>query len=85
MFRIEELKTMSCNKFKLQLQKHWISDNFPEYIREVYLISSSTDLMRKAVVDAVLLHRQELVQKRPFQDLLREGGDFAIDIVLGMD
>jgi hypothetical protein len=84
MFRIEELKTLSCNKFKLQLQKHWISDTFAECIREVYLTSNSTDLIRKAVVDAVLLHRRELVQKRPFQDLVREGGDFAIDIMLGM-
>jgi hypothetical protein len=42
MFRIEELKTMYCNKFKLQLQKHWISDNLPEYIREVYLTSKTS-------------------------------------------
>lgn len=81
---MEELKTFSCKKFELQLQQHWITDAFPDCIREVYLISMEVTAIRKAVVDAVFSHRKALVQKRPFQEVVREVGDFAIDLVLKM-
>jgi len=82
MFRIDDLKSLSCKKLEVQLQKHWISDTFVDCIREVYLSSMDTDpAMRKAVVRMVSLH-QELVQKRSFQELIREVGDFAVDLVL---
>jgi hypothetical protein len=81
---MEDLKKLSCKKFELQLQQHWISDTFPDCIREVYSTSEDADstATRKAVVDAVSLHKQELVQKRPFQELIREVGDFAVDLIL---
>jgi len=82
MFRMDDLKRLSCEKFELKLQTHWISDTFPDCIREVYLSSVDTDpAMRKAVVSVVSLH-QELAQKRPFQELIRSVGDFAVDLVL---
>lgn len=81
---MEELKTLSCKKFELQLQQHWITDAFPDCIREVYLTSMEATSIRKAVVDAVFSHRKVLVQKRPFQEVVREVGDFAIDLVLKM-
>lgn len=37
---------------------------------------------RRVVVEEAALHRKELVQKRLFQDLIRELGDFAVDLVL---
>ena len=84
MFRIEELKKLSCKKFEQQLKQHWISDTFPECIREVYLTSNNTDLnaMRKTVIDVVASHKEDLVSKRPFQELIREVGDFAVDLIL---
>jgi hypothetical protein len=81
---MEDLKKLSYKKFDLQLQQHWISDTFPDCIREVYSTSEDADstATRKAVVDAVSSHKQELVQKRPFQELIREVGDFAVDLIL---
>jgi len=83
MFRMDDLKSLSCEKFELQLQTHWISDTFADCIREVYLSSMDTDPIeiRKTVVDVVSSHR-ELVQKPAFQELIREVGDFAVDLVL---
>jgi hypothetical protein len=82
MFRIEDLTEVSCKKFKLQLQQHWISDTFPDCIREVYSISSNSTAVRKVIVDIVSSYNQELVQKRPSQELIREVGDFAVDLIL---
>lgn len=83
MFRIEDLKSLSSEKFQLQLKQHWISDTMADCIREVY--STSTDIkpsaMRQAVVDTASLHRKDLVQKRSIQELIREVGDFAIDLI----
>lgn len=36
------------------------------------------------MVKTVSLHKKDLVQKRPFQELIREVGDFAVDLVLVM-
>lgn len=84
MFRIEQLKILACEKFKKQLQQHWISDTFPDCIREVYTTSNDIDIktIRNAVVSVVALHKKELVEKRSFQELIREIGDFAVDLVL---
>lgn len=81
MFQIEELKAQSRKKFEEQLRQHWISDTFADCIRDVYSTSKERDLIRKAIVDAVSVHR-ELIQKRIFQELIREVGDFAVDLVL---
>ncbi|PMD41730.1 POZ domain-containing protein [Hyaloscypha variabilis F] len=50
MFRIEELK-------------HWISDTFPDSIREVYSTSNNTDSdsIRNIVVGVVPSHKQDLL------------------------
>ena len=73
---------VSCKKFEVQLQQHWISDTFPDCIHEVYSTSTNLTTMRKVVVDVVSLHKQDLVRKRPFQELIRGLGDFAVDLVL---
>ncbi|KFY28058.1 hypothetical protein V491_00664 [Pseudogymnoascus sp. VKM F-3775] len=83
MFQIENLKTIACKKFQQQLQHHWISDTFVDCIREVYMTSRDSDATRKAVVNVVSSH-QELVKKQPFQDLIREVGDFAVDLIIAM-
>jgi len=75
---------VSCKKFELQLQNHWISDTFPDCIREVYSISGNASAIRKVIVDVVSLHKQELARKLPFQELIREVGDFAVDLILIM-
>ncbi len=86
MFLLEELKVLACKKFEEKIKQHWISDMFPDSIREVYSTTNSIDSnsIRKAVVDTVVLHRVDLVQQAPFQELIREVGDFAVDLVLSM-
>ncbi|OBT81433.1 hypothetical protein VE02_09947, partial [Pseudogymnoascus sp. 03VT05] len=84
MFRMEDLKNLSCEKFKLQLKEYWKSDAFPNCIREVYATSEETQAAgtRKVVVEEAALHRKDLVQKLLFRDLFRDLGDFALDLVL---
>jgi hypothetical protein len=86
MLRVEGLKVIACEKLDRQLQQHWISDTFPDCIREVYLTTNNVDSksIRNAVVHVVALHKEDLTHKRPFQDLIREVGDFAVDLVLKM-
>ena len=83
-FRMEDLKSLLHGKFKLQLQEYWISDTFVDCIREVYSISTDfgSFVIRDAVVEIASLHKKDLVQKRPFQELIREVGDFAVDLML---
>jgi hypothetical protein len=80
------LKSLSGGKFELQLKQHWIGDTLVDCIREVYSTSTESSLsdMRKAAVKTVCLHKKDLVQKRTFQELIREVGNFAVDLVLGM-
>lgn len=48
------------------------------------LTSAEGSSIREIVVDTVFSHRKVLILKRPFQELIREAGDFAIDLVLKM-
>ncbi|KAG4427264.1 hypothetical protein IFR05_017253 [Cadophora sp. M221] len=84
MLRLDDLKLIACKKFEHQLEQHWISDTLPDCVREVYSTTNNFDSkgMRIAIVNAVASHKEELVHKRPFQDLIREVGDFAVDLVL---
>jgi len=86
MFLIEDLKVLACRRFQEELQGHWSSDLFPDSIRELYSTTNSIDAnsIRKVAVDTVVLHRHDLVKKAPFQELIREVGDFAVDLVLSM-
>ncbi|KAM3066209.1 hypothetical protein ACMFMG_012113 [Clarireedia jacksonii] len=46
MFRIDELKVLSCKKFEKQLEQHWISDTFPDlsdYLRKALVCIDSTE------------------------------------------
>jgi hypothetical protein len=46
--------------------------------------NTDSDSIRNIVVGAVASHKQDLLQKGPFQELVREVGDFAVDLVLRM-
>lgn len=80
---MEDLKTLSSQKFERQLEQHWISDTLADCIREVYSTSNDmkTAATRRALVKTVSSHRSDLIPKRQFQELIREGGDFAADII----
>lgn len=82
MFLLEDLKALSTIKLQEKLKELWMSDSFPECIREIYAsISDSKSKMRLVVVEIATAHAHELGKKEVFNDLLREGGDFAADYV----
>ena len=77
-----DLKNLALKEFKAQLSQHWISDTFPDCIREVYGVNHQSDQsMRKAVVDIAREKKEDLYQQKAFRTVLREIGDFAINLV----
>jgi hypothetical protein len=80
MFFLEDVKALSTVKLQLKLQDLWTSDSFPDCVREVYASTPNTDRgMRSAVVEVARVHASELCCKAIFKELIREGGDFAVD------
>ena len=80
MFFLKDLKAFALEKLKQKLKSLWMSDSFLECIQEVYTSTYEHDhAMRSVVVNAAANHVHELVSKRAFQDLLRDGGDFVVD------
>ncbi|EFY89471.1 BTB/POZ domain-containing protein [Metarhizium acridum CQMa 102] len=81
-FGVDGLKDDALQKFKAKITKLWVTELFVDCIRDVYQSTSDEKCkMRQAVVDVVNQHRSELWQRRPFKDLVREGGDFAVDLM----
>lgn len=82
-FFLEDLKALSTTKLRQKLKELEdlsISDSFPECVREIYASTPGSDrAMRSAVVEVAKAHVRELGKKEIFKDLIREGGDFAVD------
>lgn len=83
MFQISSLKELACEKFRLQLQKLWVSDTLSICVREVYAMTRPDDIpdLRRCLIDVMVNHRNELIHKPYFHELVRENGDFAIDLL----
>jgi hypothetical protein len=66
-------------KLQRKLQDLWTCDSHQECIREIYTSTPHSDLaMRYAVVEVAKVHTIELGEKAVFKDLIREGGDSAV-------
>ena len=79
MFFLEDLKVVAIAKLQQKLQDLWISDSFPECIREIYATTPENYCeMRSAVVEVAKVHVRELGSKDVFKDLIREGGNAAV-------
>lgn len=82
MFQMDDLKTLARERFEKQLKQHWISDTFTDCIREVYETTQQTETaMRRMTVEMARIHIKELYPQKCFQALVREVGDFAVDMV----
>ncbi|XWW99150.1 hypothetical protein V2A60_007158 [Cordyceps javanica] len=80
-FDIKGLKDYSLARFEAKVSKLWVSERFADCIRDVYASTVDTNCeMRRTVVRVARQHLQELWHK-PMQDLLREGGDFVVDLM----
>jgi hypothetical protein len=81
-FLMDDLKTLALQRFKLVLHGLWISDTFVDCIQEIYSTTyGADDKLRQMVVHTAQEHLKELWKKTRFQDLVRENGDFAVDLV----
>lgn len=80
MFFLDGLKDLSTAKLQQRLQCNWNSATFPDCAREVYACTRESDReIRSAVANAARIHAQQLWNSAGFKDLIREGGDFAVD------
>ncbi|OAQ69694.1 BTB/POZ fold domain-containing protein [Pochonia chlamydosporia 170] len=81
-FGVQTLKDYSLGKLRLKVQELWVSETFVDCIRDVYQSTIDPDCeMRKIVVDTAWSHFKSLWGKKPFRELVREGGDFAVDLM----
>tara|TARA_R110002003_G_scaffold2979_1_gene24742 strand:+ start:7584 stop:7859 length:276 start_codon:yes stop_codon:yes gene_type:complete len=82
MFFLEDLKMLCVLKLQTKLKELWASDEFPTCIRKVYASTSHASFhMRLAVLKSATAHAIDLSTKEVFTNLLREGGDFAVEYV----
>ena len=80
MFFLEDLKGLSEKKLQKKLKSGWMSDSFPDCIRQVYASTYNThSSIRSIVVEVAVAHARELGKKEIFKDLLKEGGDFVVE------
>ncbi len=79
-FLVPSLKDYAFQRFSSKLKGLWITEGFIGCVKHVYSVTSESDEMRGLVADVSRQHLSELWKKPPFQELIREGGDFAVDL-----
>jgi hypothetical protein len=79
MFFIEDLKSLSVGKLQRRLELPVQSIPFTECVREIYLSTHAADELRSTIVDATIVQRRKSEMMEGIADLVREGGDFAVD------
>ncbi|KAM3505638.1 hypothetical protein MY10362_002850 [Beauveria mimosiformis] len=80
-FQIQGLKQYALEKFQPKVERLWVSERFVDCIRDVYASTVNKDCkMRETVVNVTHDHLDDLWDK-VFEDLLREGGDFVVDLM----
>ncbi|KAI0388517.1 BTB/POZ domain-containing protein [Xylariaceae sp. FL0594] len=81
-FMLDGLKQFALRRFTSKLEQLWVSELLVDCIREVYESTTESEHgLRSAVVEVAEAHRVDLWGKKAFRDLIREGGDFAVDLM----
>ncbi|KAL6699153.1 BTB/POZ protein [Trichoderma pleuroticola] len=81
-FQIENLKYYAFQQFKTRIKRLWVAESFVDCIRYVYGIPNNVSYdMRTEIAKIALKHLADLWDKKIFRTLIREGGDFVIDIL----
>ncbi|RYP76242.1 hypothetical protein DL771_001861 [Monosporascus sp. 5C6A] len=81
MFLMDHLKEDALRKFKSKLSELWISEKFTDCVKEIYSSTNEFDCgLRNAAVETTKVHLTRLWEKKPFKELIREGGDFVVDL-----
>ncbi|KFG84452.1 BTB/POZ domain-containing protein [Metarhizium anisopliae] len=81
-FEVDGLKREALRRFTTKTIALWATEAFVDCVRDVYQSTSNKKCkMREAVVDIVNQHVPKLWEEPPFRDLVREGGDFPVDLM----
>jgi len=81
-FMLDDLKHLALQRFKLKLNKLWVSELLVHCVREVYASTTKSEHgPRSAVVEVAYTYRANLWQRKAFRDLVHDGGDFAVDLM----
>ncbi|KAI0547055.1 BTB/POZ domain-containing protein [Xylaria curta] len=81
-FMLDNLKQLALGRFRSKLKKLWVSELLFDCIREIYASTTPLEVgLRNAVVEVVAARRNDLWEKVAFQNLLHDGGDFAVDLL----
>ncbi|KAM3526962.1 hypothetical protein MY4038_006578 [Beauveria bassiana] len=82
-FDVDSLKTDASERFAFKIRKLWVSDRFPDCIRDIYQSTTKSRgaSLRTAVILEVKNNLAALWERQAFRELYREGGDFAEDLM----
>jgi hypothetical protein len=81
---MEDLKAFSLAKLQTRLQigsRSQIPGLFPDLVQEVYSNTSSSSPLRQEVIRYVAAHTDLFRDNKPYLELLREGGEFVVDLM----
>jgi hypothetical protein len=79
-FLVEGLKDYALERLKSKAQQLWVSEVFVDCIRDVYESTQDFEL-RGVILEVAYQHLPDLWSKKPFQDLIHEGGDLAVALM----
>ncbi|KAI0859613.1 BTB/POZ domain-containing protein [Xylaria cubensis] len=81
-FMLDNLKQLALERFRSKLEELWVSELLFDCIREIYASTTPLEVgLRNAVVEVAAVRRNDLWGKVAFQNLLHDGGDFAVDLL----
>jgi hypothetical protein len=82
-FNLPRLKMHCAYELEKRLSGDWSCDEFVECVHEVYEYTSDGDPqhLRFVMVEAAKHCARELIENDIFEQLIREGGDFAFEFL----
>jgi hypothetical protein len=83
-FYLSDIATLCTSKLEKRLNNAWLSYEFLECVHEVYEYTSDgidPHHLRYILVEAARRNARELIEEKSFKELIRKGGDFAVDFL----
>jgi hypothetical protein len=81
-YDIQGLKALALRKFKDTAVEHWATEDFLRAAREAYMSTIEADRGLRDQVVAILHEHAELLSKKETQDVLKELGMLAHDLLM---
>ncbi|KAH7248163.1 hypothetical protein B0J15DRAFT_449434 [Fusarium solani] len=82
-FLIDQLMEIALQRFESKSRSEWDSKLLTKCIHDVYDSTTEDDhKVRNVVLDLTRRYQVSLRDKSNFRDLLRQGGDFVVDLVV---